>query len=363
MKKIALVHDYLNEAGGAERVLRVLSEMYPKAPIYTSFVKRGSAEKMFKDRQIIESKWGWLLKRGRMYSYLRFLLPLVWRRIDLSEYGLVVTSCSGYIARGFRAGEQTRVVAYCHTPPKWLYGYETPTGGRNKWWGKIYLTVFGPVVRYFDYQSAQRVNTWIANSEEVKRRIAKLYRKTAKVVYPPVDVEGKGEPVKRGKYYLTVARVVGAKGLKEAAKAAKEYQRKLVVVGEWIGGKKVRSEIEKAGGEWVEMKGRVSEEELAQLYLGARGYLALARDEDFGMTVVEAMGKGTPVVALKSGGYLETVKEGVTGVLIEDLGVKAVEEGMKKLERTKWKREEIRKWAMRFNRAQFEQKIREVVGK
>ncbi|MFH2019761.1 MAG: glycosyltransferase, partial [bacterium] len=358
------VHDYLNEAGGAERVLRVLSEMYPKAPIYTSFVKKGSAREMFNDRKIVESKWGWLLKQGRMYSYLRFLLPIVWKSIDLSEYDLVITSSSGYIARGFKVGEKTRVVAYCHTPPKWLYGYETPTGGQHKWWGKLYLTVFGPFVRYFDFQSAQRVDKWMANSEEVKKRVAKFYRQEATVVYPPAYKEESGRnKVEQGDYYLTVARVVGAKGLKEAARAAREHKRRLVVVGEWIGGKMVREEIESAGGEWVEMKGRVSEEELGRLYQGARGYLALARDEDFGMTVIEAMGYGVPIVALRSGGYKETVKEGVTGVLIDDIEVGAVVEGMNKLETSKWQSEEIVRWASKFNRAQFEKKVREVVGK
>ena len=140
--KIALVHDYLSEAGGAERVLRVLSEMYPDAPIYTAFIKNGTAKAMFSDRVLKESAWGWLLKQGRLYSYLRFLLPLIWASVDLRAYDLVITSTSGgYIARGFKVREQARVVAYCHTPPKWLYGYETPTGAANKWWGKLFMFV------------------------------------------------------------------------------------------------------------------------------------------------------------------------------------------------------------------------------
>ena len=192
LMKIALVHDYLIEAGGAERVLRVLSEMYPEAPIYTAFVRRESrAGKMFSDRRVIESRWGKLLKIGKMYSYLRFLQPMVWKSLDLSEYDLVITSCSGYIARGFWVGKKTRVVAYCHTPPKWLYGYETPTRARGKWWGKIYLWVWGPFVRYFDYTAAQRVDTWMANSQEVARRIKKFYGKNSIVVYCLVSANSK----------------------------------------------------------------------------------------------------------------------------------------------------------------------------
>ena len=114
---------------------------------------------------------GWFLKIGRFYSYFRFLLPWVWKSVDLTEYDLIITSCSGYIARGFRVRPDARVVAYCHTPPRWLYGYETPTGAMGKWWGKAFMWVVGPFMRYFDYQSAQRVDAWIANSQEVASRI------------------------------------------------------------------------------------------------------------------------------------------------------------------------------------------------
>ena len=117
--KVALVHDYLKEYGGAERVLRVLADLFPQAPIYTAFlVKNSTAAKQFADRKIRQSSWAWLIKHGNLYSPLRFLLPSIWRSIDLSDYDLVITSCSGYIARGFVRGKKTKVIAYCHTPPR-----------------------------------------------------------------------------------------------------------------------------------------------------------------------------------------------------------------------------------------------------
>lgn len=360
--KLALVHDYLNEAGGAERVLRVLAEMYPKAPIYTAFVKNGSARLIFADREIRESKWGWLLKIGRLYSYLRFLLPWIWRSIDLSGYDTVITSTSGgYIARGFRVGPKTRVIAYCHTPPKWLYGYETPTGAGRKWWGRAFMWVVGPMLRYFDYQSAQRVNVWIANSQEVAGRIAKFYRRNAVVVYPPVELKGESRKskVKRGDYYLLVTRVTGAKGVSEAIKAAREGGFKLKLVGEIVEPR--LTILIKAAGKSVEYLGRVSDEELGTLYSEAKGFVALAKDEDFGMTVVEAMQCGTPVLALRSGGYKETVIEGKTGWFVEKSSSKDVVEGIKKMEETNWKSSEIVKWGMNFEREKFEEKIRKVV--
>ncbi len=369
--KIALVHDYLNEAGGAERVLRVLADMYPNAPIYTAFVKNGTAAAMFCDREIHESSYGWLLKIGRLFSYLRFLLPWIWKSIDLSPYDLVITSTSGgYIARGFRVGEKTKVVAYCHTPPKWLYGYDTPTGAMSKWWGRLFLYVFGPPLRYFDYMSAQRVNTWIANSHEVAGRIKKFYRRDAVVVYPPVDVNQKSEirNQKRGDYYLLVARITGAKGVTEAIEAAERGGFRLKLVGEMVSPKlKVKS------SKHVEYLGRVDDVELAELYSRAKGFVALARDEDFGMTVVEAMGYGTPVLALNSGGYRETVIPAnrkisnsagqlvSTGILIDDTSVESVIAGVKLMEQTRWEHTAIVKWALQFNRRVFETKIRKII--
>lgn len=309
---------------------------------------------MFRDRQIIESKWAWLLKIGRLYSYLRFCLPWVWRSLDLSQYDLVITSCSGYIARGFKVRNDARVIAYCHTPPRWLYGYDTPSGASARWWGKAFMWLFGPLIRYFDFQSAQRVDRWIANSKEVAGRIAKFYRKEATVVYPPVEINPKYEArnPKRENYYLMVSRIVGGKGILSASRAFGELGIPLRIVGEVVDLK-----LAKEAG----VGGRVGDLELARLYAGARGFVAMARDEDFGMTVVEAMAQGVPVLAYKGGGYLETVKPGETGIFVEGTGVKAIEQGIKEMERTKWDREKIIAWARKFGRARFERAIRKIV--
>jgi len=352
--KIALVHDYLSEAGGAERVLRVLADMFPKATIYTALAKNGTASEMFKDRKIVESKWASLLKIGRMYSYLRFLLPQIWKSLDLSEYDLVITSCSGYIARGFKVRDDAKVIAYCHTPPRWLYGYDTPTGAQNKWWGRTFMFVFGPFVRYFDYQSAQRVNVWIANSNEVAGRIKKFYRKNSTVVYPPVEIKSeKGEGKSENDYYLMISRIVGGKGILEASEAFKKLGIKLKIVGEVV---------DLSLGQQVETVGRVDDQDLANLYANAKGFVALSRDEDFGMTVVESMVYGIPVLAYHGGGYKETVVEGKTGVFINDLNVKSIKDGLERMEKTKWDREFIKKWADKFGRERFEKEIRGIVN-
>jgi hypothetical protein len=187
--KIALVHDYLKEFGGAERVLATLTEMYPDAPIYTAFRVSGStADKQFAGKKIIESWLAPLLKIWRLYSPLRFLAPYIWGSFDLSDYDLVVTSCSWYITRGFKVGPKTQVIAYCHTPPRWLYGYETSVGFTKYWPVKIYSKIVGYFMRKYDYKTAQKVNYFIANSENVRRRIQKFYNRESDVIYPPVDV-------------------------------------------------------------------------------------------------------------------------------------------------------------------------------
>ena len=177
--KIALVHDYIKEYGGAERVLRVLADLYPKAPIYTAFSVKGStAKKEFGDRKIIESWLAPILKIGKLYSPLRFLTPLIWRSFDLSSYDLVITSCSWYITRGFRVGPKTKVIAYCHTPPRWLYGYTTSVNFQKYRLVRWYADIVGHFLRLYDFKQAQKVDYFIANSEETKKRIQKFTKQS-----------------------------------------------------------------------------------------------------------------------------------------------------------------------------------------
>lgn len=374
--KIALVHDYLLEYGGAERVLRTLADMYPKAPIYTAFVRKNSpGGRAFSDKKVIESKYGWLIKRWRLYSPLRFLLPRIWGSIDLSGYDLVITSCSGYVARGFKTGKKTKVIAYCHTPPRFLYGYRTSLDWRKYWWARAYGVVVNTPLRVFDFNSAQEVDEWVVNSENVRKRVAKFYRKKAKVIYPPVEVERFVEGSKKVKrqdlpqvsasrqagYYLIVSRLVGAKGLEEAADAARELGVKLKIAGEAAGYVNIERKIEELGGD-VELLDRVSDEKLVELYAGAKGFLALARDEDFGMTVVEAMASGTPVIAYDGGGFRESVVNGKTGVLVRDTDMKSIKEAMEKIEKIRWNRKVLQEQARKFSKEKFEREIRKIVG-
>lgn len=344
--KVVLVHDYIKEYGGAERVLKTLTEIYPKAPIYTAFRVAGStADRQFKDKKIIESKFASILKLGKLYSPLRFLAPTIWRGMDLSKYDLVITSCSWYITRGFKIGPKTKVVAYCHTPPRWLYGYETSVGFTRYWPVKIYAAIVGHFLRIYDYKTAQDIDCWIANSKNVSQRIRKFYRKKSVVIYPPIDTKeiGKYRKYPKKDYYLIVSRLVGAKGIEEATRIFKKLDKKLIVVGEQGGFK------------------AISDEEKYKLMAGAKAFVALAKQEDFGMTVVEAQAAGTPVIAFNGGGFKESVIDGVSGVFINKIDNKSLKKAIERIEKTKWDREKIVKNARRFSKERFKKEIERFV--
>lgn len=350
--RIALIHDYLNEFGGAERVLLALSEVWPQAPIFTAFYRKGSAAyERFKDKQIITS---WTQKipffSTKLYSPLRFLAPLIWGSFvqRLLDYDLVISSSSWYITKGFKE------ICYCHTPPRWLYGYQTASNWQKYWPVRIYGLIVGHLMRHYDYAQAQKVKYFIANSEEVKKRIWKFYRRKSVVIYPPVDLP---KPIKTKKlnYYLIVSRLVGGKGIELGIEAANKLGFKLKIVGS--GPLKIEPQKN------LEILGQVSDEELVKLYAGAKAFLALSKDEDFGITPVEAMSCGCPVIAFNGGGYKETVVEGKTGLFFQEYNVKSLTQAIKKFEKMKFRSTDCIEQAKKFNKARFKQEIREFVEK
>lgn len=365
--KIALVHDYIKDAGGAERVLRVLSDMYPNAPIYTAFRVEGSeAAKMFSDRTIHESSFAPLIRNWRLYSPLRFLLPLIWRSIDLSDYDLVITSCSNYVARGFKTSSKTTVVAYCHTPPRFLYGFKTGVDWQKHAIVRLYGTIISHFIRIFDFNAAQKVHHWIANSQNVAARIKKFYAKDSVVIYPPVNVQEivkTSKSTKKKDYFLITSRLVGSKGLVEAIQAANKLGMMLKISGKADGFTSVEKQLRALGGENVEFLGRVPDTALWNLYSEAKGFIALARDEDFGMTVVEAQAAGTPVIAFNGGGFKESVIDGKTGILINATDEKTIEKALSRFSKIKWDKKTIQANAMKFSRERFEKEINNYISK
>ncbi len=358
--KVALVHDYLSEFGGAERVLLAMTEIWPEAPIYTAFARKDSpAYKRFEDKQLIES---WAAKipgfRSKLHSPLRFLAPYIWESFTFEDYDLVVTSASWYITKGVITKDSALNICYCHTPPRYLYGYPTSVEWQKYWMVRQYAKVVNNRLRQYDYLSAQRVDYFIANSQNTRERINKFYRREADVIYPPVELVGSQEKEK-GNYYLVISRIVGGKGLSLAVEAANKLRVPLKVVGAAAGWSGEMKKLKEAAGGTVEFLGYLEDEELAGLYRGAKGFLALASDEDFGITPVESMMAGTPVVAFRGGGYQETVLEGKTGVFVDELTAESVASGIRKLEEkgVSFSPAQIRKHGEKFGKERFKKEM------
>ena len=383
--KVALVHDYLREFGGAERVLEALSELYPNAPIYTAFVnKKSEAYKRFKNRKIITS-WAQYVPFfvTKLHSPLRFLAPLIWGSFNLSNYDVVVSSAGWYITKGFGIKNKPIEFCYCHTPPRWLYGYKTSVQFQKYWPVKVYANIVGKLMRKYDYDQAQKVDYFIANSNEVAGRIKKFYNRDATVIYPPVGLPNIQNTkyeipnTKKSDYYFIVSRLVGAKGIELAIVASKELGFNLKIAGTTSGyGSEFFKEerdrlLDRRGNDSqvkfkesnIEFLGFVSDEELVRLYKNAKAFLALAQDEDFGITPVEAMQQGTPVIAYKGGGYQETVVDGKTGLFFDKQTVQSLSDAILRFEKMNFSPEDCRKQGERFSKERFKKEISQFIKK
>lgn len=327
--RIALVHDQLHEFGGAERVFLALKKMFPEADVYTAFVtwdrllQRAPDAKNWKIHQSFAAKIPFI---RRLYSPLRFLAPKIWDSFDFSGFDLVISSSGWYMCKGIKTQKPTIHVSYVHHPPRYLYGYETAKEWQRYWSIKIYAYIVNHFLRLWDFESSQKVypskpwrrgaDYFIANSEETRRRINKFYRRDSTVIYPPVSIPPTiNSNLKSKTYYVTVSRLQKAKHVEVLIKAANKAKFQLKIVGEG----KDREYLAAIAGPTVEFLGHILDCEFEKLYAGAKAFLFASRDEEFGIAPVEAMGYGVPVIAYKSGGMIETVKEGINGYFYNEL--------------------------------------------
>jgi len=371
--KVAIVHDSIGEFGGAERVLLALSEIWTEAPIYTSFTRRGPFLEKLKGKDIRVS-WAHYVPffATKLHSPLRFLAPLIWGSFDFSKYDVVISSSSWYINKGYGQGGPTSLklrgaigrpieFCYCHTPPRWLYGFDSPADKKNPI-VKAYIVILAHFMRIYDFEKAQKVNYFIANSENIKKRIEKFYRRESTVIYPPVEVSrenggSQGSKGSKRNYYLIVSRITGGKGIEMAVEAANKLGFALKIAGSPSGYSQTYEWVKKNAGPTVELLGYVPDEELGTLYAGAKAFLAVQKDEDFGMTLPEALSWGTPVIAYNGGGYPESVTHGKTGILFDEYSVHGLIGGIKELGKIRVNPENCIKQAQKFSSARFKKEI------
>ncbi len=380
--KVALVHDFLNQYGGAERVLKVFGEMYPEAPIYTLLYDRKKMRGMIDEKRIKTSylqKFPNFLRRRH-----RWLLPFFMvmpEAFDLRDYDLVISS-SGAWTKGIVTKLDTIHVAYLHSPMRFVWDYNDKYAKEIK---QKKLSLLARVVlnyvRVWDRLAADRPDYLIANSRYTQKRIQKYYRREAEVIYPPVAQEtcnmkhetcnkmqnARDEGLKNTKYqilntkyFLVVSRLSPYKRVDIVVEAFNKLKLPLVVVGE---GEQLEH-LRKIAKENVKIVGWKNDEEIAELYANARAFIFPAED-DFGITAVEAMFCGVPVIAYRSGGVCETVIEGKTGEFFDAQTPEVLADGVRRfLEKEgEYDREVVRARAGEFSRERFIEKFGEYIDR
>jgi glycosyltransferase involved in cell wall biosynthesis len=297
--RAAIIHYWLLNMRGGEKVVEALCRLLPDADVFTLFCDPEHVSESIRAHRVQTSFLQPL--RSRYRSLLPFM-PMALESFDLREYDLIVSSESGP-AKGVITSSHSRHVCYCHTPMRYLW--DLYPAYRNEWtpkrWKRALMTPLANYLRLWDFASAARVDEFIANSENVRGRIWKTYRRESHVVRPPVAVESfYWRPPED--YYLMVAELVPYKRVETAVRAFNQSGRRLRIVGDGPEYKTLR----KAAAPNIEFCGRVSKEDLRELYARCRAFL-MPGEEDFGMTMVEALASGKPVIALARGGALEIV--------------------------------------------------------
>jgi glycosyltransferase involved in cell wall biosynthesis len=374
--RVALIHDYLREYGGAERVVEDLHEIFPEAPVYTFYYDPkglGLHNERIGKWDIRTSFYQKFPLAKKFLSASRIIGPLAFERFDLSEFDVVISSSNHHSAKAVLTKPETLHISYIHTPPKMLYGYTTSYNYKKHWYIKIGAEIANHFLRILDFETAQRPDILVANSINVQKRIKKFYRRDSVIIYPGVDLT-KYRQIKKteGKYFLALNRLMRGKGTEIIVAACTKLNLPLKVVGAGV----ELENLKKIAGPSVEFAGPVKEEDKAKIYAGAIALIVATEQEDFGMTPPEAMAAGTPVIAARSGGYLETVVKGKTGEFFEvsqDLGeskkyvdersVNSLVEVLKDFNPKKYKEEDLKRNAEKFSKENFKEQILKLVEK
>jgi len=342
---VAIVHDYLNQPGGAERVVLALSGMWPEAPIYTALYRADSTFPAFGATEVHTSPLD-LLPVDKGFRNLFPLYPAAFRALGRLEHDIVISSSSGW-AHSVRTAPRSFHAVYCHAPARWLYGGEHLASRRRH-----ALAPLAGALRRWDRGAARRADLYIANSREVRARIRRHYGVEAPVVHPPVEIE-RFRPRARGERLLVVSRLLPYKRVDAVVDVATRAGIGLDVVGSGP----ALEELRDRAGPTVAFHGRLPDRDVARLMEGCRA-LCLPGKEDFGITPIEAHAAGKPVVALAAGGALETVEEGVNGAFFSDHDPDELLDAIRRCDRLDASPDAIAATARRFSRHAFEASIR-----
>lgn len=383
--KVALIHDYLREYGGAERVLEVLHEIFPDVPVFVAYYNPKGLGKNASRFASWDIRPSWFQKfpfanerfgsriRDRLLSPFRIFGPLMFESFDLGEFDLVISSSSAtHLAKSVITKPSTLHISYIHTPPRFLYGYTTSFNYKKNLITRIGGEIINHFMRLYDFEVSQRPDILIANSKNIQERIKKFYRRDSFVIYPPIDLSEFKDVNFSGKrkYFLTLNRLVRGKGTEVAVAACSKLNLPLKVAGM---GQEINN-LKKIAGESIEFLGEVTDKDRIKLLSEAKALLACSEDEDFGITAVEAMAGGTPVIAARAGGYLETVIEGKTGqfytpgflrdfnTYVDRVSVENLVKLLEEFDEKTFKVVDLKAQAEKFSKERFKKEILELVN-
>lgn len=373
--KIALVHDYIKEYGGAERVLTALHEIFPDAPLYTSVYLPeylGPHKDKFKGWDIRTSFLQKIPFKAKLISPFRIISPLFFENINLTEYDVVIVSATGaYFPNLLMTRPDAMHICYCHTPPRYLYGYPTARKWSENKFIRLLSELFNSSLRITDFVSSKRPDYFIVNSEETRGRVKKFYRRDSTLIYPPVELvdetssKAKTQSVKlrnkTNKYFVTGGRLARAKRVDLLIKACNKLKVPLKIFGRSFAG--YEEELKAISGPTIEFIGEVTDKETISLYQDAKAFLFAGEAEDFGIMPVEAQACGTPVIGPNFAGVKETVVNGSTGVLFGSYDVESVVSAINKLNTLSIKPEDCIENAKRFSKNRFQKEILDFIKK
>lgn len=355
---LTLVHDWLNQRGGAEDVLEVLVSMYPQAPLYTSMYWREGMPAAYGGWDIRTTWMDRLPGIHRHHQpYLPFY-PLAFGRLDLSQYAVVLSNKSGF-CHGVRSGPKTTHICYCLTPTRYVWRYQEYAARESL--PLALRAALKPLIlwlRRWDFRAAQRVNHLVAISTEIQARIRQYYQRDSTIIFPPVDTHQFAPTSRRDDYFLFVGRLVPYRRIDLAVRAFNRLGLPLLIAGDG----RDREALEAIAHSNVKFLGRVSDAERAELMARCRAYI-LPGSEDFAIAPVQAMASGRPVIAYASGGALDTVIPGKTGLHFHEPTARSLAAAVQEFNDSDFDEVTIRRHAEQFDKSAFECKLRAFVAK
>lgn len=351
--KIGIVHDFLTQRGGAEKVLEVIHEMFPDSPIHVLFYDE---EKFRSDFQKTSIKTSFLQNIPGALGHYQWFLPLMpaaTEHLDMSDYDLVISSSSAF-ANGVITSPHTTHICYCHTPTRYLWTdtHDYISSLNYNRLIKKFIPLMLNRLRMWDILAANRVDHFIANSKTVQQRIQKYYKRDSEIIYPPVDVNNFEISSELGDYYLTGGRLVPYKRFDLTIQAFNKTKKKLKIFGT---GPELES-LKKIAGPTIEFLGRVSDDELRKLYSQAQAFIH-PQIEDLGITPIESMASGRPIIGYDKGGLTETVIHNETGILFKEQTVENLIHAIRVFENQKFDPQKIRQHALKFSTDNFKKSL------